>query len=99
MGSLIRISLQHRITLLIGLTAAAAIAVFVHLGISAVDQTEDTAQRTQLSSTARAAAGLLLVLLAGYMAESTYQHLLLLLGVAFLGGIAHWATPSSAVSE
>jgi hypothetical protein len=33
------------------------------------------------------AAGLLLVLLAGYMAESTYHHLLVLLGVAFLAGI------------
>ncbi|KKL21578.1 hypothetical protein LCGC14_2444070, partial [marine sediment metagenome] len=33
------------------------------------------------------ASGLLLVLLAGYMAESTYQHLLLLLGVAFLSRI------------
>jgi hypothetical protein len=32
------------------------------------------------------AAGLLLVLLAGYMAEATYHHLLLLLGVAFLSG-------------
>ena len=31
--------------------------MFVYLGISAVDQTEDTAQRTQLSSTARAVAG------------------------------------------
>lgn len=49
--------MQHRITLLIGLTVAAAVAVFVHLGISAVDQTEDTAQRTQLSSTARVVAG------------------------------------------
>ncbi len=54
---MIRISLQHRITFLIGLTAAAAVAVFVYLGISAVDQTEDTAQRAQLSSTARAVAG------------------------------------------
>lgn len=35
------------------------------------------------------AAGLLLVLVAGYMPEATYQHLLLLLGVAFLGG-AMW---------
>ncbi len=33
------------------------------------------------------AAGLLLVLLAGYMAESTYQHLLFLLGIFFLSGI------------
>ena len=33
------------------------------------------------------AAGLLLVLLAGYMAESTYQHLLFLLGIIFLSGI------------
>ena len=35
----------------------------------------------------RIAAGLLLVLLAGYMAESTYQHLLFLLGIFFLSGI------------
>jgi len=34
------------------------------------------------------AVGLLLVLLAGYMAESTYQHLLFLLGILFLSGIA-----------
>jgi hypothetical protein len=34
------------------------------------------------------ATGLLLVLLAGYMAEATYQHVLLLLGVAFLAGRA-----------
>lgn len=33
------------------------------------------------------AAGLLLVLLAGYMAESTYQHLLFLLGIFFASGI------------
>jgi hypothetical protein len=32
------------------------------------------------------AAGLLLVLLAGYMAESTYHHLLLLLGILLLSG-------------
>lgn len=37
------------------------------------------------------AAGLLLLLLAGYMAEATYQHLLLLLGVAFLSGASPWA--------
>jgi signal transduction histidine kinase len=54
---LIRISLQHRLTVLIGLTAAAAVAVVVYLGISAVDQTEDTARREQLSSTAQAVAG------------------------------------------
>ncbi|MCH8850792.1 MAG: hypothetical protein IIC89_08200, partial [Chloroflexi bacterium] len=33
------------------------------------------------------AAGLLLVVLAGYMAESTYQHLLFLLGIFFLSGL------------
>jgi len=33
------------------------------------------------------ATGLLLVLLAGYMAESTYQHLLFLLGIFFLSRI------------
>ena len=37
------------------------------------------------------AAGLLLVLLAGYMAESTYHHLLVLLGVAFLSGAIQWS--------
>jgi hypothetical protein len=36
-------------------------------------------------------AGLLLVLLAGYMPEATYDHLLLLLGVAFLSGAMTWA--------
>ncbi len=39
------------------------------------------------------AAGLLLVLLAGYMAESTYQHLLLLVGVALLAGAVQWSAP------
>jgi hypothetical protein len=34
-------------------------------------------------------AGLLLLLLAGYMPEATYHHLLLLLGVAFLSGAAY----------
>ena len=38
-----------------------------------------------------AGAGLLLVLLAGYMPEATYDHVLLLLGVAFLSGAATWA--------
>ena len=33
-------------------------------------------------------AGLLLVLLAGYMAESTYQHLLFLIGIIFVSGLA-----------
>jgi hypothetical protein len=36
-------------------------------------------------------AGLLLVLLAGYMPEATYDHVLLLLGVAFLSGAMPWA--------
>lgn len=40
------------------------------------------------------AAGLVLVLLAGYMPEATYHHLLLLLGVAFLSGATRWAVPS-----
>ena len=40
-----------------------------------------------------AGAGLLLVLLAGYMPEATYDHLLLLLGVAFLSGVVAWAAP------
>lgn len=38
------------------------------------------------------AAGLLLVLIAGYMPEATYQHLLLLLGVSFLTGAVPVAT-------
>ncbi|MFQ6019355.1 MAG: hypothetical protein ACE5KW_01205 [Dehalococcoidia bacterium] len=37
------------------------------------------------------AAGLLLLLVAGYMPEATYQHLLLLLGVAFLSPAVRWA--------
>ena len=41
------------------------------------------------------AAGLLLVLLAGYMAESTYHHLLVLLGVAFVAGIAQQSRTTS----
>lgn len=47
------------------------------------------------------AAGLLLVLLAGYMAESTYHHLLLIVGVAFLSGAVKWSTEPglSAVEE
>ena len=39
------------------------------------------------------AAGLLLVLLAGYMAESTYHHMLVLLGVALLRGAVQWSAP------
>lgn len=46
-----------------------------------------------------AAAGLLLVLLAGYMAESTYGHLLLLLGVAFLSRAIPLARPDPATAE
>lgn len=38
--------------------------------------------------------GLLLLLLAGYMPEATYHHLLLLLGVAFLSGAARWQEAS-----
>ena len=37
-------------------------------------------------------AGLLLILLAGYMPEATYDHLLLLLGVAFVAGAPRLAT-------
>jgi hypothetical protein len=43
-----------------------------------------------------AGAGLLLVLLAGYMPEATYDHLLLLLGVAFLSGVMTWAAREQA---
>ncbi len=57
MGLLNRISLQHRITLLIGLTVTVTVGVFVYLGASAVDDTEETAQREQLTSTAQAVAG------------------------------------------
>ena len=39
-------------------------------------------------------AGLLLLLLAGYMPEATYDHLLVLLGVAFVAGAARLAAPS-----
>jgi hypothetical protein len=39
------------------------------------------------------AAGLLLILLAGYMPEATYQHLLVLLGVGFVSGAVRWAAP------
>jgi hypothetical protein len=45
------------------------------------------------------AAGLLLVLLAGYMPEATYQHSLLLLGVAFLGAALPWTAPQPTVAE
>ena len=44
----------------------------------------------------RIAAGLMLVLLAGYMAESTYQHLLFLLGIVFLSGIVQEEDAQSA---
>jgi hypothetical protein len=40
-------------------------------------------------------AGLLLLLLAGYMPEATYDHLLVLLGVAFVAGAARLAAPSA----
>ncbi len=39
-----RISLQYQITLLIGLSVAAAVGVSVYLGMSAVDETEETAR-------------------------------------------------------
>ncbi len=51
-----RIGLQHRITLLIGLTVAGIVAVSVYVGMSAVNDTEETAQREQLTSTARTVA-------------------------------------------
>ena len=44
-------------------------------------------------------AGLLLVLLAGYMPEATYQHLLILLGVAFLSRAVQWGRPYPARTE
>ncbi len=44
-------------------------------------------------------AGLLLLLLAGYMPEATYHHLLLLLGIAFLSGAMRWAVPSLKAAE
>lgn len=44
------------------------------------------------------AAGLLLVLLAGYMPEATYQHLLMLLGVIFLSGAVQWAASPAPAS-
>ena len=44
-------------------------------------------------------AGLLLVLLAGYMPEATYQHLLILLGVAFLSRAVQWGRPFPARTE
>ncbi len=44
------------------------------------------------------ASGLLLILLAGYMAESSYQHLLLLLGIAYLSGAVRRALPEPAAS-
>ena len=40
-------------------------------------------------------AGLLLLLLAGYMPEATYDHLLVLLGVAFAAGASGLASPST----
>ena len=44
-------------------------------------------------------AGLLLVLLAGYMPEATYQHLLILLGVAFLSRAVQLGRPYPARTE
>src|SRR3972149_2654064 len=44
------------------------------------------------------AAGLLLVLLAGYMPEATYQQLRLLLGVAFLSRAVPWTAPHPAAT-
>ncbi len=45
------------------------------------------------------ASGLLLILLAGYMPEATYQHMLLLLGVAFLGAAVPWAAHQRTAAE
>lgn len=44
-------------------------------------------------------AGLFLLLVAGYMPEATYHHLVLLLGVAFLSGAVALAAPDSAEAE
>ena len=57
MGLLNRIGLQHRITILIGLSVIATVGVFVYLGTSAVGKTEETAQRERLASTAQTVAG------------------------------------------
>ncbi|MEE8346861.1 MAG: ATP-binding protein [Dehalococcoidia bacterium] len=50
------VGLQGRITLLVGLTVAAVVAVLVYLGASAVDETEEKAQREQLAVTAQTVA-------------------------------------------
>ncbi len=49
-------SLHLRFTLLIGLTVAAIVGVSVYLGVSAVDDTEKTAQRETLTLTAQTVA-------------------------------------------
>jgi hypothetical protein len=43
-------------------------------------------------------AGLLLVLVAGYMPEATYDHVLLLLGVLFVAGAAQTVVPGKLIS-
>jgi hypothetical protein len=53
MGLLSRIGLQGRLTLFIGLTMAVTVGVSVYLGLFAVDETEESAQRQQLTWTAR----------------------------------------------
>jgi signal transduction histidine kinase len=57
MGLLTRIGLQRGLTLLTGLTVAVAVSLLVYLGMSAIDKTEDRAERQRLTSTAQAMAG------------------------------------------
>jgi signal transduction histidine kinase len=56
MGLLSSVGLQGRITLLIGLTLAVIGGMLIYLGVSAVDETEEAAQRELLASTARSMA-------------------------------------------
>jgi len=51
-GLLSRIGLQGRITLLIGLTVAVVIGASVYIGMPGLDETEDAAEREQLTSSA-----------------------------------------------
>ena len=55
-GVFSRVSLQLRLTLLIALTVAAAVAATAYFGTWAVDETEETAQRAQLAWTAQTVA-------------------------------------------
>ena len=56
MGLLSRIGLQGRLTLFISITMAVTVGVSVYLGLFAVDETEESAQRQQLTRTARTVA-------------------------------------------